>query len=98
MFNDTFVFSTSSNSLRSSFPTEKIQRLFSKINNVKVAPVVKNSPASTGDVKVTGLIPGSGRSPEGGNGYPSSVLAWRIPRTEEPGGLQPTVLQRIKDN
>ena len=23
----------------------------------------------------------------------SSILAWRIPRTEEPGGLQPTVLQ-----
>ena len=24
----------------------------------------------------------------------SSVLAWRIPRTEEPGGLQPMGLQR----
>ena len=31
-----------------------------------------------------GLIPGLGRSPEEGNGYPLSTLAWRIPRTEEP--------------
>ena len=25
-----------------------------------------------------------------------SVLAWRIPWTEEPGGLQTTALQRVK--
>ena len=25
----------------------------------------------------------------------SSILAWRIPRTEEPGGLQPTGSQRV---
>ena len=30
------------------------------------------------------LIPGLGRSPGEGNG-PSSILAWRIPWTEEPG-------------
>ena len=28
----------------------------------------------------------------------SSVLAWRIPRTEEPGGLQSNGLQRITHN
>ena len=33
-----------------------------------------------------GLIPGSGRSPEGTATH-SSTLAWRIPRTQEPGGL-----------
>ena len=27
---------------------------------------------------------------------PSSVLAWRTPRTEEHGGLQPMGLQRVK--
>ena len=32
--------------------------------------MVKNLPANAGDVKDTGLIPGSGRSPEGGNGNP----------------------------
>ena len=39
-----------------------------------------------------GLIPGSGRSPGEGN---SSVLGWRIPWTEEPGGLQSTGSQRV---
>ena len=35
-----------------------------------------------------GLIPGSGRSPGGGMATHSSILAWRISWTEEPGGLQ----------
>ena len=35
-----------------------------------------------------GLIPGLGRSLGEGNGNPLSTLAWRIPWTEEPGGLQ----------
>ena len=37
-----------------------------------------------------GLTPGLGRSPRGQHGTAthSSVLAWRIPWTEEPGGLQ----------
>ena len=36
-----------------------------------------------------GSIPGSGRSPGEGNGNPLQyILAWRIPWTEEPGGLQ----------
>ena len=36
-----------------------------------------------------GLIPGLGRSPGEGSGYVySSILACRIPRTEEPSGLQ----------
>ena len=30
--------------------------------------VVKNLPASAGDIKDVGLIPGSGRSPREGNG------------------------------
>ena len=33
-------------------------------------------------------IPGSGRSLGEGMAAHSSVLAWRIPWTEEPGGLQ----------
>ena len=35
-----------------------------------------------------GLIPGAGRSPGEGNDNPLQLLACRIPRTEEPGGLQ----------
>ena len=40
--------------------------------------VVNNSAASVGDAKDMGSIPGSERSPGGGNGYHSSILAWRI--------------------
>ena len=36
----------------------------------QVAPVVKNLPASAGDARDMGLIPGSGRSPGGGHGNP----------------------------
>ena len=50
--------------------------------------VVKNLSTGAGDA---GLIPGSGRSPGGGNG---SVLAWEIPWTEEPGSLQSLGLQK----
>ena len=41
------------------------------------------------------LISGSGRSPGEGNGNHSSVLAWKIPCMEEPGGLQSMDLQRV---
>ena len=60
--------------------------------------VVKNPPASAGDRRDTGLIPGLGRSPGGGNGNPLPVLAWRIPWTEEPGGLQSIGLRRVKSD
>ena len=33
---------------------------------------------------------------EEGLATPSSTLAWRIPWTEEPGGLQSTGLQRVR--
>ena len=43
-----------------------------------------------------GSIPESGRSPgrEGMATY-SVILAWKIPRTEEPSGLQSMVSQRV---
>ena len=50
----------------------------------QVAQVVKNLPANAGD---TGLIPGSRRSPGGGNGNPFQCSCWEIPWTEEPGVL-----------
>ena len=37
--------------------------------------MVKNSPAKAGDTRDLGLIPGSGRSPGGGNGNPLQYLA-----------------------
>ena len=33
---------------------------------------------------------------EGGMATHSSILAWRVPWTEEPAGLQSTVLQRVE--
>ena len=53
-----------------------------------MALAVKNPPAKAGDIKDTGLIPGSGRSPGGRHGNPLQYLAWRIPWMEEPGRLQ----------
>ena len=40
-------------------------------------------------------IPGLGRSPGEAMATHSSILAWGIPRTEEPGGLQSMGLQRV---
>ena len=50
----------------------------------KEALLRKNPPANAGDL---GSISGSGRFPEKGMATHSSVLAWRIPWTEEPGRL-----------
>ena len=56
---------------------------------LQVVPVVKNLPANLGDMRDAGSIPGLGRSSGVGNGRPSSsILTWKIPWTEEPGGLQ----------
>ena len=44
----------------------------------------KESDCNAGDLS---RIPGLGRSPGEENGTHSSILAWEIPWTEEPGGL-----------
>ena len=44
----------------------------------------KESACNAGDA---GLIPKSGKSPEGGNGNPIWYSCREIPWTEEPGGL-----------
>ena len=53
----------------------------------QVALVVKSPPANAGDVKDTGSVTGPGRPAGGGHGNHSTFLAWRTPRTEEPGRL-----------
>ena len=47
-----------------------------------------NSKESACQAEDVDSVPGLGRSPRGGNGNPCSILAWRIPWTEEPGELQ----------
>ena len=56
----------------------------------------KESTCDAEDAGGLGLIPGSGRSPGGGHGNHSSIVAWIIPWTEEPGGLQPIGSQRVR--
>ena len=51
----------------------------------QVVLVVKNLPANAGDVRDTGSI----------MAVHSSILAWRISWTEEPGRLQSMGLQRV---
>ena len=57
--------------------------------------MVKNPPASVGELRDMGSIPELGRFPEERNSKHSNILAWRIPWTEEPGGLQFMGLQRV---
>ena len=49
--------------------------------------MVKNPPAKAGGAGDADLILGSGRSPEKEMATESSILAWEIPWTEEPGRL-----------
>ena len=60
-----------------------------------MVPTVKNPPANAGDARGASLISDLGRSPRVGNSNHSSFLAWKIPWTEEPGGLQSTGSQRV---
>ena len=52
-------------------------------------PGVSNGNESACNVGNQGLIPGSGRSPGEGMATHSTILAWRIPWIEEPGGYSP---------
>ena len=55
----------------------------------QVALVVKNLPVNAGDIRDMGSILGQEDPLEEGMATHSSILAWRNPWTEEPGGLQP---------
>ena len=61
----------------------------------QVALVVKNPPANARDIRDAGSIPRLGSYPRGGHATHSSILAWRTPWTEEPGGLQSLGSQRV---
>ena len=74
----------------------KQTELFNRQMDFLGSSEVKASASNAGDL---GSIPGSGRSPGEGNGKEiathSSILAWRIPWTEKPSGLQSTGSQRV---
>ena len=60
-----------------------------------VALLVKNLPASAGDPEAWVQSLGWEDPLEESMATHSSILAWEIPWTEEPGGLQSTGLQRV---
>ena len=49
--------------------------------------MVKSLPADAGDIRDVGSVPGWERSLEEEMATHSSILVWKIPRTEEPVGL-----------
>ena len=55
--------------------------------------VVNNLPANAGDTREMSLIPED--PPEKEMATQSSILAWRIPQSDEPGGLLSVGLQRV---
>ena len=61
-----------------------------------MALLVKSLPAKAGDLRDAGSTLGSGRSPGGGHATHSSILARRIPWTEESGGLWSKGSQRVE--
>ena len=57
--------------------------------------MVKKLPTNAGDIEMQVQSLGQEDPLEKGMATHSSVLAWRIPWTEDPGGLQSTALQRV---
>ena len=58
--------------------------------------MVKNKPTNAGDVRNAGSILGQEDPLEDGMAIHSSILAWRILWTEEPGRLQSIGSQRVE--
>ena len=58
--------------------------------------MVKNPAADAGDLGDVGSIPGWDDPLEEGMATHSSILAWKIPWTEEAGRLQSMGLQRVR--
>ena len=59
---------------------------------------IKNPPANAGDAGDMDLIPRGENPLEEGMATHSSILAWRIPWTEEPGGRQSMGPQTARDD
>ena len=60
-----------------------------------MVPVVKNPPASAGDIKDTGSIPDSGRPPGGGHGNPLQCACLENFMNRGTGGLQSLRSHRV---
>ena len=58
--------------------------------------IIKNLSTNAGAIRDVGLILGQEEPLEKEMATHSSILAWRIPRTEESGGVQSIGLQRVR--
>ena len=64
----------------------------------QVALVVRNPPSNAGDIELPVQFLGQEDPLEEGMATHSSILAWRIPWTQEPCGQQFIGLQRVEHN
>ena len=60
--------------------------------------LVKNMTANGGDVRDAGSILDQENPLDEGTATHSSILAWRIPWREEPGGIQSMGSHRVRHN
>ena len=60
--------------------------------------MIKNGPANAGVIETWIQSLGHEKLLEEGTATPSSILAWRIPWTEDPGGLQFIGSYKVKHN
>ena len=74
----------------------KLFSIYSYYGASQAVLVIKNLPANAGNIRDAGLIPGLGRSPGGGIGYPLQYSC--LERQEEPGGLQSIGLHGVGHN
>ena len=72
------------------FPMALVVKKKTKQKNKQTKPI-----RHAGDRRDAGLIPGQEDPLAEGIPTHSSILAWRIPCTEEPGGQQSIGLQRV---
>ena len=60
--------------------------------SLQVALVVRNSSANAGDIRDVGLIPGLGKSPGEGNGYPFQYFCLENPMDR---GVWQAIVHRV---
>ena len=80
------------------YTTQSVVLFYGSPSSLQASQVVlevKNLPVNAGDIRDADSIPGSGRSPGGGNGNPLQYSCLKMPQTEEPGGLQSMGLPRV---
>ena len=84
--------------IKGSIQKEDITIIDINIYAPKVALVVKNPPASAEDARDAGWSLGQEDPLEKATATHSSILAWKITKTEEPGRLQSIGLLRVRCN